>query len=87
MQFDRHGSWLLEQYSTQNLGRHFAIFSQFAAPPDQKLNQGRWLAAPKLTQRITNGVLTFAPDATREEAEQIVVGLNNVAKKLHKTAE
>jgi hypothetical protein len=27
-------------------------------------------------------VLTFTPDASREETEQIVLGLNNVAKKV-----
>ena len=84
IQFDRQGSWLLEQYSTGNVGRHFAIFSQFATPPDQKLNKGRWLAAPIIRQRISNGVLVFAPDATREEAEQIALGLNNLAKSLKK---
>jgi hypothetical protein len=26
--------------------------------------------------------LTFTPDATREEADQIVLGLNNVAEKI-----
>ena len=87
LQFDRRGTWLLEQYSTANLGKHFAIFSQFPSPPDAKLNQGRWLAAPRINQRIPDGVLTFAPDATREEAEQIVLGLNNVAKQLKKGSE
>ena len=87
LQFDRRGTWLLEQYSTANLGKHFAIFSQFPSPPDAKLNQGRWLAAPRINQRISNGVLTFTPDATREEADQIVLGLNNVAKQLKKGSE
>ena len=83
LKFDRQGGWLLEQYSTANLGKHVAIFSEFASPSDEKLNQGRWLAAPRINQRITDGTLAFTPDATRAEAEQIVVGLNNVAKKLH----
>ena len=87
LQCDRRGSWLLEQYSTDNLGKHFAIFSQFASPPEGKLNQGRWLAAPRINQRVTNGVLSFTPDATREETEQIALGLNNVAKKLKPAAE
>lgn len=74
LQFDRRGSWLLDQYSTANKGRRVAIFSQFGTPP-----QERWLAAPILAQRITNGFLVFTPDATQEEAEDIVRGLNNVA--------
>jgi len=86
LQFDRQGTWLLEQYSAQNVGRHFAVFSQFPGA-DGKLNTGRWLAAPRIRQRIANGMLTFTPDATREEAEQIVLGLNNVAKKLKNVPE
>ncbi len=81
IRFDRQGSWLLEQYSTANSGKHFAIFSQFASPSDEKVSEGRWLAAPRINQRITTGALQFTPDATREEAEQIALGLNNHAKK------
>ena len=44
--------------------------------------EARWLAAPRISQRIKDGVLVFTPDATREEAERIVRGLNNVAIKL-----
>src|SRR3954453_7725931 len=41
LQFDHEGTMLLEQYSRGNPGGHFAIFSQFASPPDEKLNKGR----------------------------------------------
>jgi len=73
IQFDRQGTWLLEQYSAVNRGRHIAIFSEFG--------EARWLAAPVFTKRIINGVLTFTPDATREEAERVVRGLNNVGQR------
>ena len=46
-----------------------------------KRQDERWLAAPKISQPITNGLLIFTPDATEEEARQIVQGLNNAAKK------
>jgi len=82
LQFNRQGTWLLEQYSAANRGKHFAIFSQFISYPEEKLNTGRWLAAPKITQRITDGSLTFTPDASREEADQIVLGLNNIARQV-----
>ncbi|HEV2394995.1 MAG TPA: hypothetical protein VG146_21810 [Verrucomicrobiae bacterium] len=82
IKFDREGSWLLEQYTSADRGRHLAMFSQFYEPSEKKLNAGRWLAAPLITNHITDGVLIFTPDATREEAEQIARGLNNVAKKL-----
>ena len=77
IQFDENGSWTLEQYSATNPGRHFVIFGQWG----DKLSDGRWLAAPLITHRIGNGILSFTPDMSREEAEQLVLGLNNVAKK------
>jgi len=49
----------------------------------EKLNQGRWLGAPRINQHISDGALIFTPDATREEAEQIALGLNNVVRKAH----
>ena len=84
LQFDRRGTWLLEQYTSGNGGKHLAVFSQFITPPEDKLNKGRWLAAPRINRRISNGLLVFTPDATREEADQIALGLNNVARKLKK---
>jgi preprotein translocase subunit SecD len=79
IQFDRRGSLLLEQYSAGNRGRRLAIHAEFG----KDLEQNRWLGAPLISKRISDGVLTFTPDATREEADQIVLGLNNVAKKVH----
>src|SRR5687767_15246838 len=76
LQFDRRGKWLLEQYTTAHRGRRVAIFSHFG--------EARWLAAPVMNKRIADGVLVFTPDATREESERIVLGLNNVAKELQK---
>jgi preprotein translocase subunit SecD len=78
LKFDRRGRWLLEQYSSANSGRRFAIYVQFG----EKMKESRWLAAPLIQRRISDGVLTFTPDATHEEAEQIVKGLTNVAKKV-----
>ena len=82
IQFDREGSWLLEQYTAANKGRHTAVFSQFDNPNEEKLNTGRWLAAPLIQNHISDGLLVFTPDANRQEAEQIALGLNNVARKV-----
>ena len=79
IQFDGDGKALLEQCTAGNRGRRIAIFSQFA----RQLKDYRWLAAPVINHRIADGVLVFTPDATREEAEEIAAGLNNVAKKTH----
>jgi preprotein translocase subunit SecD len=77
IQFDENGSWVLEQFSATNPGKHFVIFGQWS----DKLADGRWLAAPLITHRLANGLLSFTPDASREEAEQLVLGLNTVARK------
>src|SRR4051812_1144157 len=81
VKLDGQGSRLLEQYSTANRGRRFAIFSQFEGDPDGKHPEARWLAAPKMTRRISDGMLTFTPDATKAETRQIALGLNNAARK------
>ena len=80
VRFDETATWILEQYSAGNSGRHFVIFGQWG----DKLANGRWLAAPTITRRIGNGVLAFTADVSREEADRFVLGLNNVAKKIHK---
>jgi hypothetical protein len=76
VQLNRQGTWLLEQYSLASRERRAVIFSNFGQP--------RWLAAPKLSRRISDGVLVFTPDATREEADRIVRGLNNLVKQIKK---
>jgi hypothetical protein len=80
VQFDRQGTWLLQQYSANNRGRHFALFSEFGEP-GKKGKEGRWLAAPVFSTLNTSGLIQFTPDASREEADQIALGLNNIAKK------
>ena len=77
IQFDQQGTWLLQQYSANNRDKHFAMFSQFG----QKGKDSRWLAAPAFSRMISDGLIQFTPDATREEADQIAAGLNNIAKK------
>ncbi|MDB6031631.1 MAG: hypothetical protein JWM16_1969 [Verrucomicrobiales bacterium] len=71
LQFDRQGTWLLEQYTTANKGRRVAIYSQFG--------QERWLGAPVIKQRVADGKYAFTPDVSREEADRLVRGLNKVA--------
>jgi len=79
--FDEQSTWILEQYTAGNPGKHFAIFGQWS----DSTNDARWLAAPLITHHISDGVLTFTPDMSRAEAEQLVLGLNNDAKKLQKS--
>jgi len=77
VKFDESGTWILEQYTSANSGRHIAVFSQWS----DQTKDSRWLAAPIVSHRIANGVFSFTPDASRDEAKQIVAGLNNQAKK------
>lgn len=74
LQFNAHGALVLEQVTTAHRGSRIAIYGMFPG--------GRWLAAPVVANRITNGVFVFTPDATREEAERLVRGLNNMAIRL-----
>jgi hypothetical protein len=77
VQFNRSGTWLLENVTSANPGKHIVLFSQFG--------DARFLAAPIISGRITDGTFTFTADASREEVERIVRGLNNVAAKLAKS--
>jgi len=74
--FDRKGTWIFEQITTAHKNRRIAVFCQFG--------NTRWLAAPVIQKRVSDGEFTFTPDATREEAERIVRGLMNVASEVRK---
>ena len=76
LRFDENGTWILEQFSAGNPGGHFVIFGQW----DKDGKKSRWLAAPLINQRINNGILSFTPDMSRDEATNFVAGLKNVAK-------
>lgn len=75
IQFDKWGQRLLDQHSSLNLGRNLAIFVQFG----EKADMAKWLAAPRISNRISDAALIFTPDCTREEAEIIAKGLNKKA--------
>ncbi len=74
--FDENGRRQLDYLTSSYKGRRLLILSQWT--------EIRALAAPLITKRISDGVFIFTPDATREESERIVSGLNNVIKELKK---
>jgi preprotein translocase subunit SecD len=80
LQFNTEGKMLLEQYTSANQGRKIAVFAQWGT----NMSHHRWLAAPAIYKRNPSGLFVFTPDASREEADDIVLGLNNVSKKLRK---
>lgn len=76
LNFADHGMFQLDMVTTSNKGRRIAVLMQFP--------ESHWVAAPKITHRISDGVLVFTPDLTLEEAQRAVRGLNNVAEKARK---
>ncbi len=81
IEFDHHGLLVLDSITASNRGKRIILFTQFGP---KKSGQQRWLAAPKITSRISKGRLVFTPNATRAEAEQIALGLNNAVAKREK---
>jgi hypothetical protein len=79
VQFDETGGWMLEQATAGNPGKHLVIFGQWG----EKVSEGRFLAIPLITERNPTAMLSFTPDASREEIQQFVEGLNNVVKLMH----
>ena len=67
---------VLDTITAANRGKRIVFFAQFG-PKDAALQ--RWLAAPKIVGRVSTGRFVFTPNATREEADQIALGLNNAA--------
>ena len=74
LQFNRHGTAVLESFTTSNKGKRIAIFCQFTEP--------RVLAAPMITRRNATGIIRFTPDCSRKEAERILAGLNTAIKEI-----
>ncbi|HEX7862507.1 MAG TPA: hypothetical protein VF773_19370 [Verrucomicrobiae bacterium] len=74
--FNDAGRKRLDYVTSTYKGRRLAIQARWTEP--------RWLGAPLITKRISDGVFIFTPDASPEECERIVHGLNNVIAKLKK---
>jgi hypothetical protein len=74
--FNDQGKRILEMTTIASKGQRLAIYSEFGS--------ARWLAAPLITRPILDGMLVFTPDASREETDRIVRGLNNVAEEMKK---
>ena len=72
IKLDHQGQTILNQLSSANSGKRIAVWADFG--------EVRWVGSVRIEKRITNGELTFTPDTTREEAEQIVEGVNYLTK-------
>jgi preprotein translocase subunit SecD len=80
IELNREGSWLLEQYTSANPQRRLAVRSQFGKDPVKD----RWLGAPLPQTAIRNGILSFTPDTSWEETDQIARGIKAVVKAANK---
>jgi hypothetical protein len=78
VQYNQRGTFVLDAISAQYRSRRMIVFSELSV--DETVTS-HWLAAPLIGARILDGRILFTPNATREEAEQIVLGVNNLVKK------
>jgi hypothetical protein len=100
VKFNDHGALVLDMTSSSHKGRNLVVFSHFPPrgwkePKDQDAlaaqktdpNQPRisgWLSAVLIRSPMSNGTFQFTPDASHEEAERIVRGLNNMVTTMNK---
>ncbi len=88
IEFSDHGRMVLDALTSQHRLQRILVFTQFGlvykSSKSKTQVKKRWLAAPRITRRITDGVAVFTADATPEELDQLVLGLNNVAKENRK---
>lgn len=77
LKFNSLGARVLESYTAAAVGRHLALLTEIDG-------NARWIAAPLIRQRLGDGILRFAPDTTREEAERIAQGLAKLIEKNRK---
>lgn len=79
-----HGTFILEEITTENVGKHIAIFTQFGAKTN---SETRWLGAVTISKRNSTGTLTFTPDASKAELDEILAGWTNAIKQVNKAIE
>ena len=75
LKFNWEGTMVLDGVTTDNHGRRIAVLAKWD-------KDTRWLGAPVIRRRASDGTFDFTPDATREEANRIVLGLSNVVAKV-----
>lgn len=77
VKFNSLGARILESYTAAAAGRHLLIMTELN-------KEGRWIAAPLIRRRLGNGILIFTPDASREDMDLLVRGLNQMVEKNRK---
>ncbi len=77
IKFNSLGTRILEAYTSAAAGRHLLIMTDLD-------DGGRWVAAPLIRRRIGDGKLVFTPDASRDEMDRLVKGLNETVERNRK---
>ncbi|MCC7373777.1 MAG: hypothetical protein IT581_03910 [Verrucomicrobiales bacterium] len=72
--FNSLGTRILESYTSAAAGRHLLVMTEIDG-------EARWLGAPLIRRRLGDGVLDFIPNASREDMERMVNGLNKEVRK------
>jgi hypothetical protein len=78
-EYDHHGKLVLDATTSEYKLRRIVVYAEWGQKRKEEEAQTRHLAAPMITHRLSEGVITFTPAATRDEAADIVAGLKNVA--------
>lgn len=87
LRWNQRGAMILNGVTTANRNRRIAIHCVFSKDAKDQEKEVRWLASPMVDRPINNGLLTFTPDCTRQEADRIVKGLNQMAEEIKKKDE
>jgi preprotein translocase subunit SecD len=80
LKFNDHGRLVVDTFTAAHRGRQVGIFVRYGVRKNKKVPlKEKWLAAPRVNRHIHDGVVLFTPNATREELDEIVRGLQNAA--------
>ena len=87
VRMDRRGALQLENTTTAFRNSRLIVYGQWGTESKNDTSTGRWLGAVYISKRLADGVFTFTPDASREEALQFVEGINNTAERFRKNTD
>jgi hypothetical protein len=85
LRFNDHGRYQLDAFTGSHRGRHLIIFARYGLrkKKDEVPLKEAWLAAPLITRQVNDGILTFTPNARKEELYSILDGLRNAIEVNH----
>jgi hypothetical protein len=80
LKFNDHGRLVVDSFTASNRGRRVGVHVRYGVRKETEVPlKQKWLAAPRISRNLIDGVIVFTPDTTREELDVIVQGLVNAA--------